>query len=90
MIRDVQKIHAFVIDDRQRRDLDSRRKLYGYFCQMFARMVGDEELEIVLYGNVPMSPAIEEFAKVHGTLIRRPGNSQADIQPQAIEPGAVA
>jgi len=63
---------TFIIDDRSPSD-EGADGLYSYFCTVFATVIGDDEVEVHLYGNVPVNAAVEAWFSKHGTLDGRSG-----------------
>lgn len=60
-IRDQSGDHPFVIDDRSEKDVGANRKLFSYFCQMFAQVNSDGSVRVTLRGNVPESEELSEL-----------------------------
>jgi hypothetical protein len=56
---------VFTVDDRSGRDLGADKKLYGYFCLMFAEVLTDTDVSIRLRGNVPLSNSVKNWVAKH-------------------------
>ena len=48
----------FIVDSRGPGDLDARKQLFLWFCQMFATVRGPNEVELWLRGGVPVSEGV--------------------------------
>jgi hypothetical protein len=52
-----------VIDNRSDKDRGADRRLYSWFCQMFAEVVDPTTVRVSLRGNVPIGPAVREWLR---------------------------
>lgn len=59
-IKKIEKGHLFIGDTRSKGGIASDGSLYGWFCGIFVDVKSNEEVQITLYGNIPVSPAVNE------------------------------
>lgn len=60
-IKNLDKGQRFIVDDRSPRDFGARG-LYSYFCSVFADVLADDRVQVVLSGNVPASQGVDDWA----------------------------
>ena len=68
-LKNIDKGDTFIVDDRKPRDVGADKKLYGYFCMMFAKVVSVECIEVSLRGNIPMSDAVLDWIAETGAAM---------------------
>jgi hypothetical protein len=71
-IRNFQKGHIFIVDDRASRDIGANRELYSYFCPIYADVITDDMVEVRLSGNVPGGPSVTNWIARHNPSSRSP------------------
>jgi hypothetical protein len=62
--------HLYVVDDRHNRDYDARSKLFLWFCSIFVRILGNRKVEVVLSGDIPLSPEVDRLFAAFGSKVR--------------------
>lgn len=68
-IKNLEKSRRFIADSRDRGDFASDGSLYGWFCSIFVDVVSDDEVNIILSGDIPDSPNVNEIlSNLGGTL----------------------
>jgi hypothetical protein len=68
-IKNLDKGSTFIIDDRSSRDIGADRRLYSYFCAMFADVSSDTQVHIRLVGNVPLDSAVRRWMEKYEVII---------------------
>lgn len=63
---------TFIVDDRSGGD-EGSAGLYSTFCMVFATVKGQDEVEVLLHGNVPASAEVKAWFATHGSLDNRSG-----------------
>lgn len=64
-IKRLEKVHFFIVDDRQERDYGADKKLFLWFCTIVATPVMAGGLKVTLGGDVPMGPSVEAWIRKH-------------------------
>jgi len=52
-IRNIDRASLFLVDDRFQGGLASDGRPYGWFCEVFANVTGDDEIGVILSGQIP-------------------------------------
>jgi hypothetical protein len=60
-IKKLDKSDIFTVDDRHQGDFGADRKLFYWFCEVYARVIDDYSIEVELIGGVPTSPEISNL-----------------------------
>src|SRR5690242_591193 len=60
-IKDLNKGRLFIIDDRKPLDEDAAGKIFLWFCQIFAEVVDQETVKIIMRGNVPKGSLVAQW-----------------------------
>jgi hypothetical protein len=60
-IRDIDRGDLFIIDDRGPGDLGADRKLFSWFCSIFAQVISSDVVKVSLRGGVPHSTAVAHW-----------------------------
>lgn len=61
-VKKLEKGNLFIIDDRDpRRDVGADKKLYPWFCLMFAEVLSGREVVVRMWGNVPSSSSVQKW-----------------------------
>jgi len=68
-IKNLEKGSRFIIDDRSSGDIGADRGLLSYFCSIFANVTSQNEVEISLFGNIPLSPVVKEWIKKYNATL---------------------
>jgi hypothetical protein len=72
-VKDLTKRDTFIVDDRGGGDFDAHGELFLWFCKMFAVVRSDRALDLILSGDPPLSPEVEEFVKGAGRSVEKSG-----------------
>ncbi len=82
-IRKLTKSDLFIVDDRdERRDYGADRKLYPWFCLIFARVISATLVEVELSGNWPTSPQILSWIDDGNASVKDDHNSRLVVPIQ--------
>lgn len=65
-IKRLDKGHLFIVDDRSPGDYGANRQLFSYFCLIWADVIGPDEVEVTLRGNVPAGASVSQWRKANG------------------------
>ena len=68
-LKNIDKGDTFIVDDRKPSDVGADKKLYGYFCTMFAKVIGVDCVAVSLMGNVPMSGGVQQWIAETGATL---------------------
>jgi hypothetical protein len=68
-ITNLDKGKLFIIDDRGPGDVGADRKLFSWFCLMFAEIADHESIGIMLSGNVPQGERVKEWCAQNNTQL---------------------
>ena len=71
-IKDLDKSDRFIVDDRDEPDLGANRKLFSYFCMIFAEVRSNDGVTVNLYGNIPVSKDVERWLAENNCEISTP------------------
>lgn len=70
-IKDLKKSSRFIVDDRTEQDYGANKKLYFVFCSIFVEVLSDDEVQVRLIGNVPISSEIEEWTEINEAVLQK-------------------
>jgi hypothetical protein len=65
-IKNLDKGHLFIIDDRKDADQDARGDLFLWFCQIFAEVIDKDTVRITMRGGVPNSTRVKKWLSDNG------------------------
>jgi hypothetical protein len=86
-IKNLDKGHLFIINDRTTRDEDAQGKLFLWFCQILAEVVDNNTVKITMGGDVPSGPLVEKWFADNGA---NKGNSGLEFTVQRGEESRLA
>lgn len=85
-IKNLAKSSRFIVDDRSDRDVGADRGLLGYFCSIFADVDSATKVSVLLYGNVPMSDAVNRWVAERGAHMDLNSGAMASLS-FSVRPG---
>jgi hypothetical protein len=65
-IKNLDKGKLFIVDDRTSSDEDAAGKLFQRFCQILAEVIDDDNVKIIMTGDVPEGPLVARWFEQHG------------------------
>jgi hypothetical protein len=65
-IKNLDRGNRFIVDDRVESDVGADRKLLSYFCMIFAEVLSETEVRVLLHGNVPVGERVRKWISAHG------------------------
>ncbi|QDU45221.1 hypothetical protein Mal52_37120 [Symmachiella dynata] len=72
-LKNLEKGSTFIVDDRDDRDNGADRKLYSYFCMIFADVTANTKITVTLSGNVPKGKRVRAWLKTNRLEINSSG-----------------
>jgi hypothetical protein len=57
-IKNIDRRARFIVDDRCAGDYGADRNLFGWFCSIFAEVIGSQTVKVTLCGGVPISNSV--------------------------------
>jgi hypothetical protein len=64
--KNIDKGELFIIDGRGRSDCGADKKLFGWFCTMFAEVIDGKTVKVTLGGGVPRSQSVDRWIRDYG------------------------
>jgi len=71
-IKNVDRASGFVIDDRAQGGLASDGEPFGWFCEITADVVDNDNLSVTLQGQIPQGSAVRAWMSKYNHQISRP------------------
>lgn len=68
-IKNLDRGDTFIIDDRSSTDIGADKQLYSYFCLMFATVLDETHLQVMLRGNIPRNEEVDAWLKANNAEI---------------------
>lgn len=65
-IRNIDRNEPFIVDDRGPGDLDARKRLFLWFCQLFVTVEAVDRVKLTFRGGVPQSAGVSAWFAKHG------------------------
>lgn len=73
-IKNLDKGERFIIDDRSPTQDFGSQGLYSYFCEIFADVISEGKVRVVLSGNIPINQGVTDWIASHPTEFRNDGS----------------
>lgn len=82
-VRKIDRSAPFIVDDRADRDLDARKQLFSWFCQMFTTVKAADRVQLHFRGGIPQSDAVDAWFAAHNAESTG-GGIAFDVQPETL------
>jgi len=75
-IKRLERGSLFIVDDRSVGDYGADRKLFAWFCLIFADVVSETAIKVTLYGGVPGGAPVKAWIATNKKLLAVTSNAQ--------------
>ncbi len=72
-VKNIDKMRAFIVDDRSDRDINSRGQLYPYFCSILVMPKSENQVNVILSGNIPQNDNLKIWLQQNNLELKQRG-----------------